>query len=482
MIRTKAVVKYLGYILLFNSLFLFISATISFVNKENALNALLISAVSCTVLGVTPQFFIRKYREISFHEGLTISVFGWIITCVIGMLPYYLFGGEFNTVANALFESVSGYTTTGSSILNDIEALPKGLLFWRSSTAFIGGVGIVLFVLLVLPEKKGAMSSFYRSEVSDLSKMSFFTRSKQIIRIIATVYFSLIIAETTMLTLLGMSLFDAVCHSFTTVATSGFSTKNLSIAAYDNVWIEVGIMFFMLISSIHFGIIYATITRKKNNIFSSHPIRMYLLVMLIGIILITFQLTRENLYGLWESLRYAAFQVISLGSTTGYATVDTGNWPIFSILLLIYFTIQCGMVGSTAGGMKFDRIYLFFASVTKQLKLILHPDGIYVVKMDKNVINHELELQIMVFIILYILTFSVTALLLTATGVDGMSSFSASIATIGNVGPGFGEVSSFSNYRMLPDAAKYILSANMLLGRLEIMNVLALFLMLGGKK
>ena len=481
MIRTKAVVKYLGYILLFNSLFLFISAAISFANKENALNALLISAVSCAVLGFIPQLFIRKYGEIRFHEGLAISVFGWMITCVVGMLPYYLWGGEF-TIANALFESVSGFTTTGASILTDVEALPKGLLFWRASTTFIGGVGIILFVLLVLPEKKEAMTSFYRSEVSDLSKMSFLTRSKQIIRIIATVYFSLIIAETTLLYLLGMSFFDAICHSFSTVATAGFSTKNLSIAAYDNIWIEIVIMFFMLISSMHFGLVYGTMTRKKHNIFTSRPTRMYILVIFIGILLITMQLTHEKMFGFWESLRYAAFQVISLASTTGLATTDTAIWPTFSIILLIYYSTQCGMVGSTAGGIKFDRIYLFFASVTKQLKLILHPDGIYVVKMNKNVIDYELELQIMIFIILYILTFSVTALLLTAMGIDGMTAFSAAITTLGNVGPGFGGVSSLGNYSQLPDAAKYLLSANMLLGRLEIMNVFALFMMLGGKK
>lgn len=482
MIRTKVVVKFLGFILLFNSLFLFISAAISLFNNETSLIPLTISTIICAVAGILPRLFIGKTGEVQFHEGLAISVIGWFVTCIAGMLPYLIWGGEFDTTANAFFESVSGFTTTGASILNDIEALPKGLLFWRSSTSFIGGVGIVLFVLLVLPEKKGVMMSFYRSEVSDLSKMSFLTRSRQIIRIIATVYFSLIIVETTLLTLLGVSFFDAVCHSFTTVATSGFSTKNLSIAAFDSIWVEIIIMFFMFISSIHFGLIYATITRKKNNIFSSRPARLYLLVMLTGIILITLQLTGENFYGFWESLRYAAFQVISLGSTTGYATVDTANWPVFSIILLLYFSIQCGMVGSTAGGIKFDRIYLFFISVKKQLKLILHPEGVFAVKINKQMIDQNLQLQIMVFIILYILTFSLTALLLSVMGIDLLTAFSASIATIGNVGPGFGGVSSLSNYSHLPDAAKYVLSFNMLLGRLEIMNVFALFMMLSLKR
>ena len=219
-------------------------------------------------------------------------------------------------------------------------------------------------------------------------------------------------------------------------------------------------------------------TRKKYNLFRSHPTRMYVLVLFIGIVLIALQLTKENFYSFWEAFRLAAFQVVSLASTTGYATVDTANWPFFSIFLLLYFSIQCGMVGSTAGGIKFDRIYLFFASAQKQLKQILHPEGVYVARMDKQVINQKLELQVMVFIVVYVLTLSLTALLLTTMNIDGMTAFSASVATLGNVGPGFETVGSFGNFGHLPDAAKYILSANMLLGRLEIMNVFALLMML----
>ena len=477
MIRTKAVVKYLGYILLFNSLFLLISAAISLFNHETSVEPLIVSAVICIVAGILPRLFIGKTGEIQFHEGLAISVIGWFVTCLAGMLPYVIWGGEFGP-ADAIFESVSGYTTTGASVLTDVEALPKGLLFWRSSTSFIGGVGIILFVLLVLPEKRGAMSSFYRAEVSDLSKMSFTIRSRHITRIIVTVYLILIISQIILLKAAGMTFFDAVCHSFTTVATSGFSTRNLGIAAYDSVWIESITIFFMLISSMHFGLIYGTMTRRKYNLFRSHSTRMYVVIMFIGIMLITIQLTNEHFYGFWESFRNAAFQVVSLVSTTGYATVDTANWPFFSIILLLYFSIQCGMVGSTAGGIKFDRVYLFFASAKKQLKLILHPEGMYVVRMNNQVVDQKLELQIVVFMVVYILTLSVTTLLLAAMGIDGMTAFSASVATLGNVGPGFGSVSSMGNFGHLPEAAKYILSANMLLGRLEIMNVFALLMML----
>ena len=286
MIRTKAVVKYLGVILLFNSLFMLIAAVISLTNQEDSFYPLLISALIGVTIGFLSSFFIGKVGDIRFHEGLAISVLGWVTTCLSGLLPFLLWGGEFS-FANALFESVSGYTTTGATILVDVEALTKGLLFWRSSTSFIGGLGIILFVLLIIPEKRGSKSYIYRAEVSDLSKLSFSERSRHLIRAITSAYIILVSAQTILLTLFGMTFFDAICHSFSTVATSGFSTKNLSIAAYDNVWIEMVVMFFMLISSMHLLLIWSTMKGRKHNIFTSRTTQMYVLVIFIGIILIT---------------------------------------------------------------------------------------------------------------------------------------------------------------------------------------------------
>ncbi len=203
---------------------------------------------------------------------------------------------------------------------------------------------------------------------------------------------------------------------------------------------------------------------------------MYVVVIFIGIVLITLKLYQENLYGFWESFRYASFQVISLASTTGLATVESAGWPLFTIIILLYFSIQCGMVGSTTGGIKFDRIYLYLSTLKKHIRQTLHPEGVYAVRINNHIVGQSVEQQISIFIILYILTFSITALLLSLFGIDGMTALSASIATLGNVGPGFGSVSSLANYSHLPDAATYILSANMLLGRLEIMNILALIL------
>jgi trk system potassium uptake protein TrkH len=244
------------------------------------------------------------------------------------------------------------------------------------------------------------------------------------------------------------------------------------------VWIEVTLTVFMYLSSLHFGLLFLTFTGSKNNIFTSKVIRSYTFIILIGIILVAVNLIMSSGYTWGEAFRHASFQVVSLTSTTGSATIDTDVWPLFSKIVLIYFTIQCAMVGSTGGGIKFDRIYLFFVSLKRRIKLIQHPQGIYVTKMNNNIVTEELELQTMAFIILYVLIFFVVTLILAAMNIDGMTAFTASITSIGNVGPGFGKISSLANFSALPDAAKYLLSLNMLLGRLEILNVITLFVIL----
>ena len=478
--RREAIIKYIGYVLLFNSLFLYVSAIISFYLNETSFVPLFYSGLVCTILGLFPLIFTERIDEVRFSEGLAISVTGWFITCIVGMLPYLMWGGEF-TFANAFFESVSGYTTTGSTILNEIESLPKGMLFWRSSTHWIGGMGVILFVLLILPQARGLRSSLYKTELSNLSRMNFKTKARHIARIIGIVYISLTFLETIILWSLGMTFFDAICHSMSTIATGGFSTKNTSMAFYNNIWMEMTIVVFMVLSSLHFGMLYITMIGRKPNLFNSNSVRSYFLLIFIGILAVAFKLYFDNTYSLIDALRHSLFQVTSLVSTTGFATVDTSVWPVFTVIILIYFTIQGSMVGSTAGGFKFDRIYLFFQILMKQLRLIKHPQGVFASKIDEEVVEKEVELQTLNFLLIYILTFFIVTVILTFMNIDGLTAFSASIASIANVGPGFGEVGSLGNYSALPDAAKYVLSFEMLLGRLEIMNILALFLYFGKK-
>ena len=311
--------------------------------------------------------------------------------------------------------------------------------------------------------------------------MNFKTKARHIARIIGIVYISLTFLEIIILWSLGMTFFDAICHSMSTIATGGFSTKNTSMAFYNNIWMEMTIVVFMVLSSLHFGMLYITMIGRKPNLFNSNSVRSYFLLIFIGILAVAFKLYFDNTYSLLDALRHSLFQVTSLVSTTGFATVDTSVWPVFTVIILIYFTIQGSMVGSTAGGFKFDRIYLFFQILMKQLRLIKHPQGVFASKIDKEVVEKEVELQTLNFLLIYIFTFFIVTVILTFMNIDGLTAFSASIASIANVGPGFGEVGSLGNYSALPDAAKYVLSFEMLLGRLEIMNILALFLYFGKK-
>lgn len=477
--RIEVIIKFIGFILLFNAVLLLIATAISIINGETSMLPLLFSGLICVIFGVFPFVFVESHDEISFSEGIVIVVGGWFITCLMGMLPYLMWGGEFSLI-NAWFESVSGFTTTGSSILNNIEGLPKGLLFWRSSTHWIGGIGVIMFVLLILPHSTSTRLTLLNAEMSELSKLNFRYKARKIIYVLAVVYVGLTLVQTMLLTICGMSLFDALNHSFATIATGGFSTKNLSVAHYNSALIESIIMIFMILSGIHFGLLYNTVTLKAENIFKAPVVRAFVLVLFIGVLLVWAKLYSSGTYNFWDSLRFGAFQVISLGTTTGFATADSANWPAFTHIILIYFTIQCAMVGSTSGGLKFDRIYLFFKSLRKQLTLLQHPRAVVVVKINNRPISEHLETLTLVFLVLYIFTLFITTLILTFLDIDLYTAFSASIATIGNVGPGFGEVSSLSNYATLPSLGKFVLTINMILGRLEIFNIIALLMIRKG--
>ncbi|NQU82251.1 MAG: hypothetical protein HQ543_12100 [Bacteroidetes bacterium] len=272
-----------------------------------------------------------------------------------------------------------------------------------------------------------------------------------------------------------MTFFDAINHSFATIATGGFSTKNFSIASFNNISIEIIVMIFMVLSGIHFGLTFNTILGKKNNIFNSPIIKAYLVFLFAGIVFVSLKLFFSGTYTWWEAVRYSAFQVISLGTTTGFATADTVNWPSFTQIILIYFTIQCATAGSTSGGLKFDRVLIFFKAVAKQIKMIQHPRAVILLKVGGKSIDENIENHTMIFIILYLFIILITTLLLSFLDIDIITAFSSSAATIGNVGPGFGDVSSFGNYSDLPSLGKFILTINMLLGRLEIFGIISLF-------
>ena len=471
--RIEIVLRYIGIVLLFDAIFLFISFLLSLFLSESTTIPFLYSSLIALFFGLLPLIYVPPTDYITNFEGTAIIVFGWITSCLIGSLPYILWGGEFSIV-NSWFESVSGFTTTGSTIVNDIESLPKSLLFWRSSTHWIGGIGIILFALLILPASNTSKWILLKAEMSSLAKSNFRYRAREIFRILLYLYLGLTILETVLLHLAGMTFFDAINHSFATIATGGFSTKNLGIASFNNLGIEIIIMVFMVLSGIHFGLTFNTILGRRDNIFRSPVIKTYVLILFIGIVIATLKLYLTGTYTFWGSVRYSSFQVISLGTTTGFATADTGNWPSFVQLILIYFTIQCATAGSTSGGLKFDRVLLFFKAMMKNIKLIQHPHALIALKIGDKSISDTMESHTMVFIVLYVFIIFLTTLILSTLDINIITAFSSSATTLGNVGPGFGDVSSLGNYAALPDLGKFVLTLNMLLGRLEIFTIISL--------
>jgi trk system potassium uptake protein TrkH len=315
-----------------------------------------------------------------------------------------------------------------------------------------------------------------KAEQSSLAESNFKFQTGKVLRIVLYVYLGLTIAETITLRIFGMNFFDALLHSFGTVATGGFSTKNMSIAYYNSVAIEITVIVFMVLSGIHFGFLYTSIIRRRFNIFSSYVVRYYIISMTVGILVVAFFLYFKGFYSLPDAFRYSSFQVASVATTTGFATADTVNWAGFAQMILIFFTLQCACSGSTSGGIKVDRVVLFFKYIRTLVVRMFHPNAVVITRLDGEAVESDIIQNSLLFIALYLLIVFISALLLTAFDVDMITSFSASIATMGNVGPGLGHVSSMANYSTLPDMAKWILTLNMLMGRLEIYGFIALIM------
>ena len=474
--RYPVIFRYGGIALLLNGGFLFLAALVSFLYNDSAFLPLLYTALIALLFGAFPFIFIPRSHEITNKEGFTIVVASWIFACIIGMVPFLLWGGEF-TLVKAWFESVSGFTTTGASILTDIEALPPGLLFWRASTHWIGGVGIIIFVLSVLPSMGKVGMILYRTEISALAASNFRYRAKKTMQVIMFVYLGLTVLQMVALMACGLNLFDAITHAFSTISTGGFSPKNASIGHYGSVSVETVIIIFMGLSGIHFGLLFITLSGNPMVFLRSTVVKVYLLLLSAGTIL-TAAAIQGPLYPSWgEAFRLAAFQVVSIGTSTGFATADTTLWPHFAQLLLIFFMFQCACSGSTTGGIKVDRTVLLWHALKKRIKKVEHPHAFVKAKIDGTAIDDDVLEATLLFITLFIVIAFLSTLALAALGMDSMTAFSASAATLANVGPGFGLVGSASNFSIIPDTGLWILSLNMLLGRLEIFGLLLFFLL-----
>lgn len=420
--------------------------------------------------------FRRKNTQgISHREGMAIVALGWFAAGAFGGLPFF-FSGEFPSLVDCVFESLSGFTTTGSSILSDIEALPRSILFWRSLTHWLGGMGIIVLSLAILPFLGVGGMQLYKAEVPGPVPDKLKPRIKDTAMVLWKVYLLFSAVETTLLMFGGMDLFDALCHTFGTMATGGFSTKNTSVAAFNSAYIDYVITIFMLIAGVNFSLHYLLLTGKAKALLADAEFRTFACLFGVFVIVLTISVyTAGNYSTATDAFRYTSFQVASILTTTGFATADYELWPGVCQAILLFCMFVGGCAGSTGGGMKVMRIMLIMKQSYQELFRLIHPRSISHVKMGRRAIPNDVISGVWGFFVLWLGLFILCAFVVASTGVDVVSAFAAALACIGNIGPGIGTVGPTENYAHFSDLAKWVLTFCMVLGRLEIYTVIILF-------
>ncbi|MBW1740988.1 MAG: TrkH family potassium uptake protein [Deltaproteobacteria bacterium] len=419
-------------------------------------------------------FRSAKGEIMGHREGMGVVAIGWTAAGFFGALPYY-WGGVFNTFSDAFFESISGLTTTGASVLNNIEVVARGFLFWRSLTHWLGGMGIIVLSLAILPLLGIGGMQLYKAEVPGPVPDKLKPRIRDTAMVLWKVYVFFSAAETVLLMLGGMDLFEALCHTFGTMATGGFSSRNASIGSYQSPYIDTVVIVFMLFAGINFSLHYQCLKGDPLAFWRNSEFRFFIGVVGIFFLAITLNIYHTVYETLSEAIRFGTFQVVSIITTTGYVTADYEKWPSLSQNILLFCMFLGASAGSTGGGMKCLRIMLLLKHSYKQLFSLIHPHAVTQVKLGGRPITNEVLHSIWGYFMLYLGLFILCAFLLAAMGVDVITSFAAVAATIGNIGPGLGMVGPTDHYAHIPEMGKWLLILCMLLGRLEIYTILILF-------
>ncbi len=407
------------------------------------------------------------------REGMAVVALGWAAVGLFGALPFY-FEGPFPTFADALFESVSGFTTTGASVVTEIEGLSHGALFWRSLIQWIGGMGIIVLSIAILPFLGVGGMQLYKAEVPSPVPDKLQPRIRETAALLWKVYLLFTVVETLLLLAGGMSLYDATCHALTTMPTGGFSTKNASMAHFDSVYFDIVVTVFMVLAGINFSLHYQLLRGKPFSFWQDAECRVFLIIVVALSLVVSFDIWRTVYDGLADALRYGFFQVVSIVTTTGYATADYEKWPAMSQLIIFFCMFLGASAGSTGGGMKILRIMLCFKFCYKELFSLIHPHAVSHVKIGGQPVPNDVIRSVFGFLALYIILFAVCTILMGGLGVDFTTSIGAVASCIGNIGPGFGLVGPVENYAQIPYLGKWLLIWCMLLGRLEIYTVIIL--------
>jgi len=475
-VSPSTILNLLGYINLFLAGSMLFPLLVNWIYGEPHARGFLFSMALTALSGLfLILIFKRSSRDLSHREGFAIVAFGWISATLFGGLPY-LFTGTFDSLADACFEAASGFTTTGSSVMTDVEKTPHGVLFWRGLTQWLGGMGIILLSMAFLPFLGVGGMQLYKAEVPGPTADKLTPRISHTARVLWQVYILISAAQVLVLLLGGMNLFDSICHTFTTMATGGFSTRNISIEHYRSPFIEYAITFFMFVAGANFSLHYRFLKGNFKALWQDDEFRFYGSVALLATLIVSLNLWASIHKDFFHSFRIAIFQVVSILTTTGFTTADFEKWPPLSQYLLLFLMFIGGCAGSTGGAIKCVRILVLLKQAIRELYQLVHPRAVLPVKLGKKVVSADTLHGIWGLTFLYLLVFSLASLALSMMGSDILTSISAVATTLGNVGPGLSAVGPTDNFAHLPTAAKWILTSCMLAGRLEIYTLLILLL------
>lgn len=466
----------MGALLFIEAALMLVCAMVSLIYKENDLNDFLFTSGLISIFGAFFSFLGRGAdKRINRRDGYIVVSATWIIFSLFGMLPYYM-SGYIPTITNAFFETMSGFTTTGATILDHIESLPHGLLFWRSITQWIGGLGIIFFTIAVLPIFGVGGIQLFAAEATGPTHDKVHPRIGVTAKWIWSIYLGLTVTQTILLMLGDMNWFDSVCHSFTTTSTGGYSTKQDSIAYYNSPYIEYVITLFMFLSGINFTLLFVVFLKGKiKRLLQNTEFRWYAGTVTLFTLITTTGLILTHPMNAEESFRKAIFQVVSLQTTTGYCSADYMLWAPFlwTLMLIIMFFGACA--GSTAGAIKCIRIAILAKTSKNEFKHIIHPNAVLPVRINQQVLSPSIKFTVLAFTCVYMALIVLGWLIMMALGVGFVESLSTVVSCIGNVGPGLGTAGPAFSWNNLPDAAKWLLSFLMLIGRLELFTILLLF-------
>ncbi len=475
--RIVPILNFLGFLIVGIGIAMLTALPFSSYYAEPDFQPLLVSALISIGTGLLLLLLMMRFQkeEVRAREGFAIVTFSWIVAPLFGSLPFLL-SGSIPGFTDAYFETISGFTTTGATILGNVEGLPKGLLYWRSLTQWLGGMGIIVLSLAILPLLGIGGMQLFRAEFAGPTKDKLTPRVAETARLLWGVYLFFTALETILLMAGGMSFFDAICHSFTTIASGGFSTRNLSIGFYNSAYIDVVVTIFMFIAGTSFALHFAALRGKLGIYFRDNEFVYFSVSFLAATFIIAFATSEEFFGGSFlTAVRHGAFNAISVMSSTGFATADFALWSPLAQVVLLFLMLPGACAGSTGGGMKNIRVLVFLKAALNELKRLVHPKAVVPIRVNGRTVENDVLFTVAAFIILYFVTFIAATIFLAATGLDIVTSVSAVAASLSNVGPGLGNVGPMAHYGFLTDFAKWVLSACMLVGRLEIFTVFILF-------